>query len=181
MGFVQLTIWNLRNKVPKIEEPGVGLAVSLLLSLFLFLQFCCFLRGGFGAGGGCLSLIQVHFCFGGAPICLDSTCIVKFYLDIISNFLVQVVCVFGILWSTAFWGSFVVRFQAVVIQVHFFGGPPMCLDSTCIVKFYLDITSNFLVQVVGVFVILCSTAFWSSFILRFQAVVSAPCASRRCW
>ena len=36
MGLVKLTIWDLRNKVPKIQGPGVGLAISPLLSLFCF-------------------------------------------------------------------------------------------------------------------------------------------------
>ena len=53
MGLVKLTIWDSRNKVPKIQGPGVGLAISPLLSLFLFLFVL--------AGGGCLSsILQVH-------------------------------------------------------------------------------------------------------------------------
>ena len=51
MGLVKLTVLDLRNKVPKIQGSGFGLAISPLpLVLFFFL----------GAGGGCLSLIQVH-------------------------------------------------------------------------------------------------------------------------
>ena len=36
MGLVKLTVLDLRNKVPKIQGPGVGLAISPLLSLFFF-------------------------------------------------------------------------------------------------------------------------------------------------
>ena len=53
MGLVKLTTWDLRNKVPKIQGPGGGLAISPLLSLSFFAFF-------FEAGGGCLSLFQVH-------------------------------------------------------------------------------------------------------------------------
>ena len=45
MGLVKLTVLDLRNKVPKIQGPGVGLAISPLLSLFLFLGGDFFLRG----------------------------------------------------------------------------------------------------------------------------------------
>ena len=70
MGLVKLTILDLRSKVPKIQGPGVGLAISPLVSLLLFLflfLFCLFVfffRGAgdvvFGAGGGRLYLLQVH-------------------------------------------------------------------------------------------------------------------------
>ena len=48
MGLVKLTVLDLRNKVPKIQEPGVGLAISPLLSLFQLFFFWggeLFLRG----------------------------------------------------------------------------------------------------------------------------------------
>ena len=58
---------NLGFKVPKIQETGVGLAISPLLSLFLFL---CFLRGWrvlvFNPG----AFIILY----GPPICLYDTC-----------------------------------------------------------------------------------------------------------
>ena len=49
MGLLKLTIWDFRNKVPKIRGPGVGLAISPLISLFLFLFFSLF--SGFFWGG----------------------------------------------------------------------------------------------------------------------------------
>ena len=51
-GLVKLTDLDLRNKVPKIQGPGVGLAISPLLSLFL-----SFFGGGFffaRLAGACL-------------------------------------------------------------------------------------------------------------------------------
>ena len=51
MGLVKLTVWDLRNKAPKIQEPGVCLAIFFLLSLFLFLSFWgIFLARVAGAG-----------------------------------------------------------------------------------------------------------------------------------
>ena len=69
MGLVKLTVLDLRNKVPKIQGPGVGLAISPLLSLFLFswgwIFFCagggCFNPGAFiNTFGPHLSLLRVH-------------------------------------------------------------------------------------------------------------------------
>ena len=50
MGLAKLTVLDLRNKVPKIEGPGVGLAISPLLSLTLFLFSFCLAR----VAGACL-------------------------------------------------------------------------------------------------------------------------------
>ena len=79
MGLVKLTIWDLRNKVSKIQGPGVGLAISPLLSLFLFLFF-------FG-GGGLARVAVLVFIPGafinlfGPPISLYYACIFKSHLD----------------------------------------------------------------------------------------------------
>ena len=39
MGLIKLTVLDLRNKVPKIQGPGVGLAIFPLLSLSFFSFF----------------------------------------------------------------------------------------------------------------------------------------------
>ena len=49
MGLVKLTVLDLRNKVPKIQGPGVGLAISPLLSLCFSLSFDSFLARVAGA------------------------------------------------------------------------------------------------------------------------------------
>ena len=72
MGFVKLTIWDLRNKVSKIQGPGVGLAISPLLSLFLLVFWISFFWRGwrvlvFNPGAFIIFL--------GPPICLYSACI----------------------------------------------------------------------------------------------------------
>ena len=56
MGLVKLTVLDLRNKVPKIQGPGVGLAISPLLS-HISLSFLFFVLGGFffaRVAGACL-------------------------------------------------------------------------------------------------------------------------------
>ena len=75
MGLVKLTIWDLRNKVPKPQGPGVGLAISPLISLFLFLFF---LWGGdiFWRGWRVLVFIPGAFTNPVGPSsCLYSACI----------------------------------------------------------------------------------------------------------
>ena len=72
MGLVKLTVLDLKNKVPKIQGPGVGLAISPLLSLCFFLAF--FFSG---AGGGCLSLLRVHLliCLGPPFVFITRACV----------------------------------------------------------------------------------------------------------
>ena len=73
MGFVKLTIWDLRNKVPKIQGPGVGLAISPLLSLFL-LPF--FFWGGGGVWHGLRALVFIPGAFINMfGLCLYYACI----------------------------------------------------------------------------------------------------------